>query len=271
LRIILLALVLALIPKSVSAGTRDPNTPDSKYLEYGKKFHSVLRIRAVNKDNEKQYASAVAIRPHWVLTAAHVVENTTDQVILRNDDKEKLPLNKVIIHSDFDHKTLFGFNDIALAYSPQDFALDFYPELYTDTDEAGKVATLAGFGLHGDFHTGHTLGDTQRRAGSNVIESFDRAMLVCTPSKENKTALEFLIAPGDSGGGLFIGNKLAGVHSMVMAIKRSPNSVYGDESGHTRVSLYANWVESEIEKYELALKARATTGPAGSPVDPSAE
>jgi hypothetical protein len=213
----------------------------------------------------------VAIRPHWIVTAAHVLENTTEPVVLLNNDKDKLPLSKVIIHSDFDHTTLFGFNDIALAYSPQDFKLDFYPELYTDSDEAGKVATLAGFGLHGDFNTGHTFGDTQRRAGSNVIESFDRAMLVCTPSSAGKTALEFLIAPGDSGGGLFLGNKLAGIHSMVMAHKRFPKSVYGDESGHTRVSLYANWIESEIQQYELSLQARATTGAARLPADASDE
>jgi hypothetical protein len=80
-----------------------------------------------------------------------------------------------------------------------------------------------------------------------------------------------MIAQGDSGGGLFIGNKLAGINSFLMASDKQPDGTYGDESAFTRVSLYADWVESEIEKYELALQARATTGPASLSVLPSAE
>jgi hypothetical protein len=113
--------------------------------------------------------------------------------------------------------------------------------------------TLAGFGFRGTFHTGMAESDGKRRAGSNKISGLERSVLVCDPSTENKTALEFLITPGDSGGGLFIGNKLAGVHSFLMAKDGKPNGTYTDESAHTRVSLYVDWVESEIKKYEKTL------------------
>jgi len=70
-----------------------------------------------------------------------------------------------------------------------------------------------------------------------------------------------MLAPGDTGGGMFIGNALAGINSFVMAEDGNPDGTYTDESAFTRVSLYANWVESEIEKYEHALQARATLNP----------
>ena len=62
--------------------------------------------------------------------------------------------------------------------------------------------------------------------------------------------LEGLIAPGDSGGGLFIttrnGTYLAGVNSFVGSDVGTPNSAYGDFSGHTRVSAFANWIEGQL-------------------------
>ena len=70
-------------------------------------------------------------------------------------------------------------------------------------------------------------------------------MLVCSASvhsDKNITKMEFLIASGDSGGGLFIDNKLAGINSCVMAVDRSPQSKYNEESGHTRVSKFLGWI-----------------------------
>jgi hypothetical protein len=248
------------------AGTTDPGTPDEKYVEFGKQFPCVRRIRAVEpkpadpKRVVTWHASAVVIQPHWVLTAAHVLDGAADPTIL--DDAtpaREYPLVYTVAHPLFDDGKN-GYYDIALGYSEKDFGLDFYPELNTDTDELGKPVTLAGFGFHGTFHTGMAVSDSKRRAGSNKISGLERSVLVCDPSPERKTALEFLITPGDSGGGLFIGNKLAGIHSFLMAKDGKPDGTYTDESAHTRISLYADWVKSQIEQYEKAQQARATMG-----------
>jgi hypothetical protein len=256
LKITLFAVTLIfLLANTVSAGTRDPDIADQRYLEYGKKFKSVVRFRSLGKEKEKHYASAVVIKPHWVLTAAHAVHETTEPAVLMNDDKDAYPIAYILPHQSFDFNAPTNQHDIALGYSEKDFGLEFYTPLYTNTDEVSKLATLAGCGLHGTFETGHVLVDTQRRAGSNYIERVQDSVLICDPSRnrsDNKSPLEFFIAPGDSGGGLFIGNKLAGIHSFVMTRGRAPSSKYGEESGHTRVSLYVDWVESEIKKYEAA-------------------
>jgi hypothetical protein len=244
-----------LIANSVSAGTRDPSTPDEKYLEFGKKFRCVQKIRA-NSGDEVQFGSVVIIKPNWALTAAHVVDGTTDQVIVMDDGSE-FPVASVFVHPDFEDVEV-GYHDIAICYSPSDFGLEFYTPLHRGSDEVGKSVTIAGYGIAGTFLTGGVNPDGQKRAGHNKISSQERSVLICCPDREGRLPLEFCITAGDSGGGLFIGNELAGINSFLMAEKRKPNGLYGDEAAHTRISLYFDWICSQIESHEMAIAARAT-------------
>lgn len=227
------------------AGTIDPNTPDEKYVEFGKKFPYVGMVCGKYKDGTSFCASGVAIKPKVILTAAHVVKNCDSCYVTINDKKIHAP--KVIYHNDFqDH--VFGHFDIAVCLLESEIGLDFYPEIYTDKDEVGKLCTLSGFGITGNFITGANVSDSKKRAGSNYVDEIDRGLLVCSPSGPGiKTVLEFLIASGDSGGGLFIGNKLAGIHSCVMTTGKNPDSKYGHQSGHTRISDHIDWLHTVLE------------------------
>jgi hypothetical protein len=258
--------ILVLWGTAALAGTIDPDIADEKYVEFGKKFPYVrkIRARARNPVNAPEnaivtwHASAVAIRPHWVITAAHVLDGVTGPAVLGDEETPtEYSLNHTILHEKFDQGRN-GYYDIALGYSKKDLGLEFYPKLYTDHDELGKDATLAGFGFTGTFQTGIKVSDGRRRAGTNKVSSLERSVLVCDPSMYKKTVLEFLITPGDSGGGLFIDSKLAGIHSFLMAADGKPDGTYTDESAHTRVSLYVDWVESEIKKYEETLEITPT-------------
>lgn len=247
---------------SLYAGTIDPNTPDSKYVEFGKQFHNVIgisaKVKCLNPECEfkshAQKGSAVVIRPHWILTAAHVVQGGTSHTAILADKTEH-ELAHVIIHAEFDDKT-FGVNDIALCYSPKELTMEFYPPLYSKDDELGKAITFAGWGFSGTFHTGALTSDGKRRAGQNVISGITRTALLCAPRRLNKFPLEFMIAPGDSGGGMFIGNELAGINSFLMADDGKPDGTYTDESAFTRVSLYGDWVETQIQAHEKTLPQR---------------
>jgi len=250
---------LAFVTSTAFAGTIDPNTPDSKYVEFGKKFPCVVRIRADQyhqKEDKtirvRQWGSAVIVRPNWVLTAAHIAAGVQDHYAVKDDDTE-FPLTKVFVHQDFKEEHL-GHYDIALGYSPKDFDLEFYCPLYTDKDEVGKAVTIAGYGIHGTFLTGARIADEKKRAGHNRIDSIERSVLICrADSGRNRFPLEFIITPGDSGGGLFIGNKLAGINSFLMAVDGKPDGTYTDEAAHIRVSAYADWVNDIVNKYEAAL------------------
>ena len=59
-----------------------------------------------------------------------------------------------------------------------------------------------------------------------------------------------LIGHGDSGGGLFIDKKLAGIHSCIYTGDGKLDSSYKDYSAHTRVSLHKPWIDLIINEYE---------------------
>ena len=262
IRGLILVAALTALPAQLLAGTRDPNVADHKYQEFGAKFPFILRIRVYKQleDDKKLFsaASAVAIRPRWVLTAAHILEHKPDggSVYKTADDKVSWPIEIFIMHGDF-RDELVGWHDIALCRLEKDLDLDFYPGLYSKNDEIGKLVTMSGWGATGTFNSGYTHFDNKRRAGSNQISVIENGILVCTPDVLNKTALEFLICPGDSGGGLFIGNDLAGIVSFISgpANRGKPKARYGDTAAFTRVSLYYDWINETITKIDNAYTA----------------
>lgn len=244
-----LLILFLLLSATVYAGTIDPSTPDKDYLEYGAKFECVLRVTGQEKNDQKYmfYGSGVAIDKHHILTAAHVVKNCATCYVIVKD--KKIPLSQIVIHKDFE--TSFGAGDIALGYCEEDLNLNFYPSLYEDSDEVGKVCSIAGYGFTGTFNTGGVKSDGNKRAGSNIIDRVFSDVIVCNPSRRNEkgyTQLEICIASGDSGGGLFIDGKLAGINSCVMASNRSPNSAYGEEACHTRISKFIRWIDENKVK-----------------------
>lgn len=243
----ILFLVIIFIANSLSAGTIDPSTHQNSYIEYGKKFPYIVKLVGKNSSGKKYFASAVVIKPNWFLTAAHAVTDSESCFIMLDSSTNQLCAKKIYCHKDFTSDS-FGYHDIALGYIEEDIGLESYPKLYSNKDEIGKQCSISGYGLTGTFLTGAILSDSNRRAGTNTIEYIDRNLLVCTASKrnENITKLEFIIAGGDSGGGLFIDNKLAGINSCVMATDSKTDSNYGDEGAHTRISLYIEWIESII-------------------------
>ena len=233
----------------VTAGTIDPSVSDQKYIEYGKNFKYVGKLCGIYQDKTPFCASAVVIQERIILTAAHVVKGYKT-CIIRVEDKE-FEIENFIWPLDYDADK-YGTNDIAIGYTKESIKLDFYPELYDKEDELDKLCCIAGYGTTGNFIDGSKNYDDKRRAGSNVVEEIDRQLLVCRPSKPNdkrRTSLEFLISNGDSGGGLFIDNKLAGINSCVSGIgKNSLKSTYDTESGHTRISLHREWILRHTKK-----------------------
>ncbi|NDD52514.1 hypothetical protein EBZ39_01320 [bacterium] len=233
------------------AGATNSQTPDAKYLELGRQFPWVVRLHTVCEapDTAKVYqreGSAVIIGPHWLLTAAHATENVKSAVVYV--DGVEYAIASLIRHTAYSAERV-GFHDIALGYSAQEFKFPAYPALYAADDELHKTAVIVGYGLHGDLKTGATQFDSQRRAGQNQVARLENAVLICDSDRATQLPMEFLLASGDSGGGLFIDGKLAGINSFVGAQDKIPDGNYGDESGHTRISLYVEWIEKCQAQY----------------------
>lgn len=242
---LLLTILFILLTTTSYAGTIDPNTPDDKYIEYGSKFHSVVKLCCFDGKG-LSCGSAVVVDPHWIITAAHVVENCHSWTVSIGQDKYNI--KNMIIHHNY-QSDIFGYNDIALGYLETPIELDHYPEIYNTNDEINRVCTISGWGFTGTFETGIKMSDGKRRAGSNIVDKIERGVLMCSASKKQQktTELEYLICSGDSGGGLFIDNKLAGINSSVIGHDGKSDSTYGDESCHTRLSLYSDWIKKHIK------------------------
>jgi hypothetical protein len=241
---------ISLVYNASVAGTIDPSVSDSKYVKYGQDFVYVGKLCGSYTDGGKFCASAVAIDDFNILTAAHVVKGSDSCKITINS--KVICVSNIICHKDFE-ANLFGIADIAVGHCDSPIGLKFYPALYDDESEVDSVCSISGYGLTGNFKTGARIYDGKKRAGSNRIDRIEKDLLICDPSARGSkgyTSLEFLIASGDSGGGLFIGNRLAGINSCVMVGGRSPNSSYGEESGHTRISKFIEWIKENRTKPE---------------------
>lgn len=226
----------------ILAGTIRHDVPDEKYIEYGDKHKCVLKIELVNEKNERSLGSCVAIKDNWVVTAAHVVEDSEKGHVFLGE--EKIEIEKVIKWPTFNGS--FASTDIAICKLKKDLKLDAYPEIYDEEDELGKICSISGYGKTGTGLTGATRHSNKKRAGSNKVSATSDDYLYCMMDKNETTQLEFLISHGDSGGGLFIDGKLAGVNSSVMALDKIPDSNYGDESRHTRLKPCRNWILEKI-------------------------
>ena len=134
------------------AGTINPNTQDSKYVEYGKKFESVVPIQVYLEnrpdDADPNFGSAVIIKPKWAITAAHVVKQQKKCFILKN--QKKYLIDKVISHKDFNEDNI-ETNNLIDTKPLMDSAKNFFKrnglllnwKEFEKLDQSQKINTLA--------------------------------------------------------------------------------------------------------------------------------
>jgi len=227
----------------------DPNVPESKYIEYGKQFPSVVHLVHMEQKEGKFFianGSAVVISPNWALTAAHVVEKAEGDLILIKDKKYYVS-ELHIVHPE---RPKNYDADIALIKLKTRITLDEYPALYKDKDELGKECSMVGFGATGTLQTGKNKdSDGIKRGGKNKITKIvDGNFLESQVTKKRHTDMDFLIFHGDSGGGLFIDGKLAGILSRNYApVDGIHDADYDDSSGSVRISTYRQWILDTME------------------------
>lgn len=257
---LLVTLAVLLAPAGVFGGVIRNDVSDSQYLSYG----ASQPLACVGKlDYYKGYnhyaGSATLVSDMWVLTAAHCVEGM-DRITVTLGGQSYEADNWVVCPG-WTGDLAAGY-DLALIQLTQPVENVSPAVLYTGGDELGETATMAGYGLTGTGLTGSTRYDLRKRAGTNVIDELradGRLMMVDfdspagTDSQSGSavpTPMEFLVAPGDSGGGLFVmtedGLELAGVHSFIEAPDGTLNSDYGDLSGHVRVAYFSGWIFQTI-------------------------
>lgn len=222
------------------AGTTDDAIPDSVYIMYAAGFAPYTRrLDVVEPSGRRTNATCVCIAPRAALTAAHVVNDVASSSVNGN------PVTQVFVHEAFDDSAP-GWFDIALLRVRDDFGLSYYPPLSDGSESEGDVVSLAGYGITGRLSAGYDLSDGRLRAGTNRITRFERTIFVC-PAQRGGSPLPFCIAPGDSGGPVFVGSgstaSLCGIASFTMKDRGPLKSREGEEMAATRVSYFVPWIE----------------------------
>ena len=250
-------------------------TPDSSYTALGNSFaySSVGQIYGTSASGAFA-ASGVMIAPDWVLTAGHVTAEATSLKFFTDAGGTNFSRAGAVAADAWYTNPGWTGNptsgaDIALIHlsaDPSCIAAGSCQTaaIYTGASELNKIATMVGYGKTGTGSTGATTFDGLKRAGHNKIDyayGAHRDMLLADfdsgSSANNATgsrkpvSMESIIAPGDSGGGLFelIGGVqyLTGITSFIAgALDGNPDSDYGDVAGWTRVSDYASWIDGIV-------------------------
>lgn len=224
------------------AGTIDPANKDEQYLRYAEKYGCVVRLVSKSKSNIiATSSSAVILNSQWVLTAAHIVDNSVDSFFVLID-ADTYKVQKIFAHPNF-NRAIVGKYDIALLKLEKPVVKSIqYPTLYSKFDEINKRVDIVGYGMSGNFNTGAKKKDFKKRAGHNHVDHIYKDMLICGAEKPPRSSLEILTSHGDSGGGLFIDKKLAGINSLLRSSDGKTDSSWSDESGHTRISMFYAWI-----------------------------
>ena len=254
-----LALIAGLVTVVASAGTIEDGIPDARYRQYGETFAAyTCRLVGKNTAGQTQVGTCTVIAPHWAVTAAHVVADLTECSVWTKTGGH-------LADGMFPHREYtggHGEHDIALVHVAKPFELPHYPALTDGSEQAGSVCTAVGYGVSGRLSSGFSTGDNEIRAGTQRLTQTEKCVWVCQINRTG-SPLPFCIAPGDSGGGLWARaadgrTVLVGINSYTAKIGAPPvRSQVGEESGHTRVALYLDWIREVAGKLDEPCKLAA--------------
>lgn len=277
---VIASLLVAALSVPVSAGIIRHDTPDSWYtgLATDPAFSSVGLIFADTADTSYS-CSGTVINKNWVLTAGHCVDQAKAMSFYLPSETgwRFYEADSWVAHENYSDTKLFAGWDIGLMHFETEFEVA-PAQLYTGDTEWLNTSISVGFGFTGNGETGMTDIDYQSRAGTNIIDDlwseegsyqqilwsdFDHPIdpsynffdYIGVDFDDLASVLEIMIAPGDSGGGVFIQQEgqvyLAGVHSFVGDATNDGIFGYGDVYGSTRVSSFNDWINEKITTHPV--------------------
>lgn len=274
-----LALGLLMGVPLATAGVRRDDVADSEFLALAASalYESVGKF-TYSVGSGSYIASGVLVSPEWVLTAGHVtggdnylgggISNMTFSLTTGNSVLN-YAASEWITHPGWatTEGNLFAGYDVGLVRLSSSVTAVQAASLYLQESLQMQPGTIVGYGATGTGLTGFQAGSAgTKRAGQNMIDGLGDGLTISSgiyfadfdrPGMPGESvlgsdmplALEYLSAPGDSGGGLFITQNsqtyLVGVTSFGWGYTdRAANSDYGDLAGFTSAATHAAWISS---------------------------
>jgi len=244
-----------------------------------------------NEGTSGYIASGTLISPEWVLTAGHVVGGTDEYGAGVSGmifglgsvlSETGIAATRVIPYAGWSSSggNLWNGVDLGLVQLSQPITNVTPALLDFSTPLLGLLGTNVGYGRSGVGSGGMSTPAGTKRAGQNMIDArggmvttmgsgtlldldgisptvlfqdFDHPtdLVASTMGSATPVAQEYLIANGDSGGGLFINvggvTKLVGVNSFLASLPypwdtTGANADYGDLAGVVSVQSFENWI-----------------------------
>lgn len=246
------AIVVASSP--AFAGTIDDSVADSRYLEAGRRLAKVVgRLEVRRADDVQAAGTCVLIAPRWALTAAHVLDGYQAGQVVTAEGRRRV----AAVRRQKDYRAdVFGEHDIAVLRLDEPFGEADFPGIGGE-DQPGQTVEIAGFGMTGLLSVGYGAHDGLLRAGTARIDRHEGTLLVC-PSRGAGTPRPICTAPGDSGGPVLAGGRIVGIASHVSKPSDGTptRSRAGEESCHTRVALYRDWIAAVMAEDAVLAAAR---------------
>lgn len=206
---------------------RKDDTNDSEYLNLGKKFESVVRI-----ETDNSFGSGVLLDRCTIITSAHNIKNKKNIKSIV-EYTEYLP-KKIVYHKDLD-LAIIKINDISQEY----IKLELYTKEYLNQE-----FIMVGYGFTGVGSKGYSIRDFKKRGAIVTCSVLNKGFGECVFLKDDGIQTGGAAAPGDSGGGVFKDNKLAGIITYVTGKggDGKGDSSYGDKSAFIPMNLAEDWV-----------------------------
>lgn len=270
---------LSLWASWANAGVRRADVSDSSFLNLAASslYDSVGKL-TYSVGSSSYLASGVLISPEWVLTAGHVVGGNNYQGGGINNLTFSLNSGSSVLsfaasewytHPGWSYTQgdFFSGYDLGLIRLGSSVSTIQAASLYLSESLEIQPGTMVGYGSTGTGSTGYQGGTAgTKRAGQNMIDAQGDGVTIASsilfadfdqPGTSAKNVvgsdvalpLEYLIAPGDSGGGLFVTENqqtfLVGITSFTWGILDGvANSSYGDVAGFTSTTSQLGWIHS---------------------------
>lgn len=202
-------------------------------------FASVGMVTGTRPNGTRYLGSGTLINPYTLVTAAHVVDRAGQLTF--DLGSRSYTAQRWVTHPKWHGGNFNTGHDLALVRLTEPVSDVAPAAVRYRPNERGRIVTLVGFGRGGTGSNPGTSPAGTKRAGQNRIDTYlgrRNQLMQSTFDRPGHGALplEYQPAPGDSGGGVFIGTRLAGVVSYLTASDGVTDADFGDSGNYIRLS-----------------------------------